>query len=481
MMKPSIQCVGVGLTALSFMSFISCTEIKDGVNTIDEWDDVQNYTDSLDHPCLLHTEADFEFVREKVNAGSAPWSNAYAHLEESTYAQSTYTPTPVTYLARLDQTNWGSLNDRWTNAGIADLYEDGMWSNYTYLMRDAAAAYQLALRWKISEDDTYADTAINILNEWASTCKGYLTDTSGDFVDPNEYLIAIQVYQLANAAEILRDYDGWSSADFTTFANWMVDVFYSQASNFLSSHGGGDCAFSYWLNWDLAQMTAILSIGILTDDNFKINEAINYFYGGSGPGNIEYAVTEMHQDPDSGETLGQCEESGRDQGHATLCVSLMGVFCQMAKNVGADVFIYDEYRALAMCEYVAKYNIGTSETGSTSSGWNMQNFVYDTSSCPFTTYTNCSIEEDYPSGLTSMSYIEHQSSEDTRGTVRPAWELVRRLANDYGQTCIYTDMWVDVMRTNSDRGLSDGGAGDYGPNSGGFDQLGWGTLMFALN
>lgn len=35
------------------------------------------------------------------------------------------------------------------------------------------------------------------------------------------------------------------------------------------------------------------------------------------------------------------------------------------------------------------------------------------------------------------------------------------------------------MRENTARGNSDGGAGDYGPNSGGFDQLGFGTLMFA--
>lgn len=34
------------------------------------------------------------------------------------------------------------------------------------------------------------------------------------------------------------------------------------------------------------------------------------------------------------------------------------------------------------------------------------------------------------------------------------------------------------MRTFNSYGC-DGGAGDYGPNSGGFDQLGYGTLMFA--
>ena len=47
----------------------------------------------------------------------------------------------------------------------------------------------------------------------------------------------------------------------------------------------------------------------------------------------------LYQDPDSDEILGQCEESGRDQGHATLCVSLMGAFCQMAYSIGEDCLL----------------------------------------------------------------------------------------------------------------------------------------------
>lgn len=35
------------------------------------------------------------------------------------------------------------------------------------------------------------------------------------------------------------------------------------------------------------------------------------------------------------------------------------------------------------------------------------------------------------------------------------------------------------MREYAPFNFSDGGQGDYGPNSGGYDQLGYGTLMFA--
>lgn len=460
-MKKFDTYLGAGLIALFSPSFLACSEIEDGYNDIDSWPDVVDYTSTLQHPCMLHTEADFQFVKEKVDAGLQPWKNAYGHLCQSQHSQNTWTASPVEKLARLDQKNW---SDKYPND----------WNNYTHLMRDAASAYQLALRWKISGDDSYAKAGVDILNAWAKKCTGYIVGSDGKFIDPNENLIAIQIHQLANAAEVLRTYKGWNEADFTKYKAWMKDVFYPFATNFLSTHEGRACALHYWLNWDLANMTAILSIGILNDDNFLINEAIQYFKYGIGSGNIVNGVPFVHQDPDSEELLGQCQESGRDQGHATLCVSLMGVFCQMAKNIGEDLFAYDNYRALAMCEYIAKYNYGTTETGSASASWNLSNFKYDVSSLPYTTYENCE------GGVwPSMSYEEHKNGNETRGSVRPAWELFYRYALDNNRPARYAKEWVELMRQNASRGNSDGGAGDYGPNSGGYDQLGFGTLMFA--
>lgn len=432
-MKKFDTYLGAGLIALFSPSFLACSEIEDGYNDIDSWPDVVDYTSTLQHPCMLHTEADFQFVKEKVDAGLQPWKNAYDHLCQSQHSQNTWTASPVEKLARLDQKNW---SDKYPND----------WNNYTHLMRDAASAYQLALRWKISGDDSYAKAGVDILNAWAKKCTGYIVGSDGKFIDPNENLIAIQIHQLANAAEVLRTYKGWNEADFTKYKAWMKDVFYPFATNFLSTHEGRACALHYWLNWDLANMTAILSIGILNDDNFLINEAIQYFKYGIGSGNIVNGVPFVHQDPDSEELLGQCQESGRDQGHATLCVSLMGVFCQMAKNIGEDLFAYDNYRALAMCEYIAKYNYGTTETGSASASWNLSNFKYDVSSLPYTTYENCE------GGVwPSMSYEEHKNGNETRGSVRPAWELFYRYALDNNRPARYAKEWVELMRQNASR------------------------------
>lgn len=418
---------------------------------------------SIEHPAMLHTQSDISHM--KANLSNAPVAAAYSHLQTSPYAQSTYTNHTSElldgYLKRMDQNNWGP-------SGSHGQYAD--YNNYTAAMYDAAAAYQLALRYQLSEDTQYATAAVGILNAWAANCNGVLklSGYTNDIPDPNQYLLLIQAYQFANAAELLRDYDGWASVDFTIFQNWMRTTYYDLANLFLTNHHGGVGNMHYWLNWDLAAMTAVLSVGILCDDQTLIDQAINYYKGtqvttalhtsAEETGYIRNAVPYLHNDPDSGEELGQCEESGRDQGHATLCVALLGAFCQMALNVGEDLFAYDDYRALKMAEYVGKYNLPTAATYSSGS----KSFVY--ASVPYTSYTN-------------PSYTNETVSSGSRGTIRPCWEIFAAYARSHMQSARYCEEWVTLMRAQSGFG-SDGGAGDYGTNSGGFDQLGYGTLMY---
>lgn len=411
------------------------------------------------HPCMLHSQADFNYI--KSHLGASPWKEAYEHLTQSQFAQSSYQEGTSAlldgYLKRMNSNNWSTK------------YPDC--NNYTSLMRDAAAAYQLALRYHLSGDRQYADAAVNILNAWKNNCKGFLklSGYTDDIPDPNEFLMEIQAYQLANAAELLRYYEGWESSDFKAFQNWMKEVFYSVAILYLKNHHGGQGTMYCWLNWDLANLTSLLSVGILCDDEDMIRFAIDYYKNEKGSfaevGNVRNAIPILHQDPDSEELLGQCEESGRDQGHATLCVSLLGVFCQMAYNVGEDLFAYDDYRALAMAEYVGKYNLLKDESYQKDGSYTNSDFVYDSGTFPYTAYTN-------------PSWSNPTISTEARGTKRPAWELFYSYAKSHGKSAIYCEKWVEQMRKFNSYG-SDGGAGDYGPNSGGFDQLGYGTLMFA--
>ncbi len=436
----------------------ACSEIEDGTTDIDSWPsqaeefDPQNY-DLSKHPCMLHSRADINYTKQHL--GTEPWASAYQKLQTTGYSDNTYQASPVKYLARLDANNWGKLNDRWKNAGLESEWYEGIHNNYTNFFRDSHAAYQLSLKWQLGADAAAAECAVKILNAWAATNKGLLLgrkDYKDDVIDPNEYLIMFQIHQIANAAELLRDYNNWGkSAEFEKVKAWLVDSFYPFCHKFLLQQGG-----HYWLNWDLACMTAILSIGILAEDNDMVNEAILYFKQGNGPGNIlGQGVVEVFDDPSgSGQKLAQGNESGRDQGHNTLCAAVMGAFCQMAYNIGEDLFAFADYRAIAFAQYVAKYNMY--KEGVTS-GNSDASFAYPESSMPF---------KEYSYSGKNMTKI----SSEGRGNVRPGWDIWAGYCKAHNVSAKYvTEMAV--------RYRPDGGGGNYGNNSGGFDQLGFSTLM----
>jgi hypothetical protein len=62
-----------------------------------------------------------------------------------------------------------------------------------------------------------------------------------------------------------------------------------------------------------------------------------------------------------------------------------------------------------------------------------------------------------------------------RGGLRPVWELV------YNHYVKLKGLPAPCTTRMAEKVRPEGGGGDYGPNSGGFDQLGYGTLTATLD
>ncbi|MPY58053.1 RICIN domain-containing protein [Streptomyces spongiae] len=362
------------------------------------------------HPSALHTASDFSRMTSVVNAGLQPWQDGWAKLLANSHAQSGWTPNPQATVYR------GSDSS----------------DNYGTLYNDIAAAYQNGLRWKISQNAACGQTAANILNAWANT----LTKIDGN---ADRFLAAgIYGYQFANAGELMR---GHSAFDVTAFKNMMRNVFYPLNDSFLDNHNGAYIT-NYWASWDLCNMASVLAIGILCDDDTLVGQAVDYFNNGAGNGSLENAIPYVY----ASEGLAQWQESGRDQGHTTLGIGLMGIVCEMAWNQGYDLYGADSNRFLKACEYVAKYNLG-----------------YDV---PFTPYT---VHVGAPGVWEGWNEYDTVGA-DGRGSIRPVWELIySHYVGRKGLSAPYTARYAS-------QGRAEGGGGDYGPNSGGYDQLGFGTL-----
>ena len=381
-----------------------------------------------DHPALLHSAADITAAQDRLT--TEPYASAYSALETASGGPAAGS---VEWLKRMDKKNWEAI------------YPD--YGNFSHAATDAKLAYELALRYQLKGATAAATSAVNILNDWATNCKGILRISGKNYVnnipDPNEYLILIQAYQFANAAELLRD--KMTDDEKANFNKWMKETFADFAIIFLENHHGNANPLHYWLNWDLAALNALVSVGVLTDDKALVDYALNYVDNGTGTGNKDNATPFIHMDADSDEALAQCQESGRDQGHSTLDVTLMGVLCQMTQNSGANTDLWTAYNALEMAEYVGKYNLKDATSG---------DFVYE--NVPFTTYDN--------------GEVTHTAlSSDGRGTERPCWELFHAYAKANDKDDAYTEAWVKYYRAKNAGGET---------TSDTTDELGFGTLMF---
>lgn len=367
------------------------------------------------HPGLLHTAADF--TRMQANYLNDPWVGSWNRLVSNPRSQTTWNPRPLQTVIR-----------------------GGTGQNYAQFFPDIAAAYQSALRYKITGDTAYANQSIRIMNAWSST----MTNLTGD---ADRFLAAgIYGYEFCQAAEMMRGYSGWAASDFTAFKNLMLNVFYPLQHDFLVNHNGA-CIDNYWANWDLCNIAGMAAIGVLCDDRTKYNEALNYFKTGAGQGSINRSIPFLYSGTP---TLGQGEESGRDQGHSGLDVSLWGVVCQQFYNQGDDMFAYNGNRVLAACEYFAQYNINTNNT------------------VPFTTFN-------WGSGTTCAANSQTVISSNSRGDQRPCWDLI------YNHYQVLKGLYAPNSAAYAALLRPDGGGGDYGTTSGGFDQLGYTTLTATLS
>lgn len=395
------------------------------------------------HPGGLHTEADFERIRRQIAAGDEEVVAAYNVLKSAAYAQSTAATYPTETIVR--------------GGGVGE--------NYMNAARGATIAYQNALRWKIDGSETHARHAVAVLMQWARTTKAIGGDS-------NFALAAgLYGYQFAQAAELMRDYEGWQREDFETFRRWMLDVWYPSCIDFLrrrngtwenlSGQGGGRPGH-YWSNWGLCNTLAVMTIGILCDDVFIYNQGLSFYkYDHVGTytdqrgssinndglteflGNLVPVVHDDERGPYG--KLGQMQESGRDQGHAYMAAGLAIDICQVAWNQGDDLYSYMDNRLAAGLEFIAAYNNGNVDD------------------LPWTTYRYADCRTAWHNAW------EHTAvAEGGRGQMRPIWaRAVGHYEGVKGVELRYASQALQQM------GIDGGGQGG---TSGGYDHLGYTVL-----
>lgn len=397
------------------------------------------------HPGGLHTQQDFERIRRQLAEKNPTVVQAYNILKNAEYAQSTTATYPVETIVR--------------GGGVGE--------NYMNACRGAAIAYQNALRWQIEGNKTCARHAVDVLMQWAKTTK----HIGGD----SNYALAAGLYgyQFAQAAELVRDYDGWKPADFQAFQRWMLDVWYPSAIGFLRGRNGTwentgkwwQAPGHYWSNWGLCNALCVISIGVLCDDVNIYNQGMSYIkYDQVGTyrhprtsnpilndgltefwGNLIVTTYPWERETGAYGLVGQMNESGRDTGHSAMALGLAIDIAHQGWNQGDDLFSYMDHRLAAGIEYVAA----------------------QTQSIPGLPWT------DYTYGSSGYYYTDSRCWTMTGpalgAQMRPYWgTVIGHYEGVKGVRMPFSEVSLQQMGID---------AGGQGGTSGGYDHLGYSVLL----
>lgn len=266
---------------------------------------------AFEHPGILVTQVQINFVRSKIQKGQSPWKSAFDAAEKSESALADYKPSPVVKLTR------------------SGYYSRSVSTGYNEINSDARAALVNALLWALTDSTVYSENAIEILNAWSKTNK--------EITGGNDKLTGgTTCIQFTNAAEILRHTDsGWKKRDQEIFEKWLRTVFWPLLRDFIPAYNG---------NWDAIIGQGLISMGIFLDDKFIFDHAVNYYLNGIGNGRMSYYVRED----------GTTQETLRDQGHEQMGIGALAGFAEIAWNQGIDLYSRENNRLLKGVEGTAK-------------------------------------------------------------------------------------------------------------------------------
>lgn len=252
--------------------------------------------------------------------------------------------------------------------------------------RDMWSAWQCAQKGQNAK-------ALEIINAYANTLQR--------FDGHDAPLCSIQAYWLVRAMMLMKNAQTPAWKDMIRRA--MLPVMEKFEAD--SPYANG--------NWGAIVNRLRMACGIFLEDSVLYHHAIDYFLHANDNGALPKYVGES----------GQCQETGRDQGHAQLGLGALCETCEMAWAQGDDLWGALDNRMMKGMEYTAKYNLG-----------------YEV---PFKTWTDC----------TGLYNDWTEPGEMGRGRIRCIYELpYNHYVKRKGMKMPYTKKVLELQKKAEKRG-----------------------------
>ena len=134
-------------------------------------------------------------------------------------------------------------------------------------------------------------------------------------------------------------YPQWKKKDQAAFKKMALKIWYPLLQDFMPGYNG---------NWDAAISQTMMCIGIFCDRKDIFDRAYEQILKGASNGAINNYINDF----------GQCQESGRDQGHTQMGLGYLSIVCEIAWKQGYDLYSAYNNRLAKGYEYTAKYMLG---------------------------------------------------------------------------------------------------------------------------
>jgi len=175
---------------------------------------------TFSHPGGLYTDTQFGIIKAKVRVGEEPWAGAYSLLISQADSWLSEVPSAV---------------ETWDCPG-AYVDHDGHIYARSLMLDDAKAAYACAMAFEFTGSASYADKAVEILDDWSYTNIA-ITGSDGPLVS------AYVATGFILTAEILSDYIAWTSEDRGQFESWITDVLLPEWDYIMGTMSNN------WMDW----------------------------------------------------------------------------------------------------------------------------------------------------------------------------------------------------------------------------------------
>eukprot|EP00041_Stephanoeca_diplocostata_P002025 m.22826 g.22826 ORF g.22826 m.22826 type:complete len:411 (-) comp12809_c0_seq3:321-1553(-) len=339
---------------------------------------------AFSHPAGWHTASDIARIRAQIASGKEPWATAYQTLMNDTSLPLDYQPAPVAVVHR------DCCNPHPNSSGASNFERDGI------------ACYYQMVKWMATDDIEYASAAQRIIDAWSGMLEGFAG---------HDQMLAAGIYgsHMAQAAELLAHAKPtWplkarAQSMFRDVIHPVCCYFCGRSSTGPPQPSPQTCEHGANGNWDTGCMSGVAAWAVFLDNRTMLQSVYDYYVAGRGNGRLTNYIINP---------TGQCQESGRDQGHTQDGIEHLtetALTLYNAINV-LDVFTMADRRLLAGLEYTAKYNLNYS--------------------VPFT--PNCGA---YPKSGWCFKHI----SDISRGHFSAMWEMA---AGIYGPQATYSNMVV---------------------------------------